>query len=197
MRIGIFGGAFNPPHLIHRQIGIDLVKNDYLDKVIFIPVGNLYNKPGLESDINRYNMVKILIKDYPYLEVSDSEFGKLTYTYQTLDYYKEKYPNDEIYFICSSDNLREFDTWREYKYFLTNYKAIVSSRDGDNLEEIVNEKYPEFKNNIILSKLKFKDISSTEIRNRLKESRLSDFSDLLDEEVYKYIIENNLYENVV
>lgn len=193
MRIGIFGGAFNPPHIVHRQIAVDLIKNNYLDKVIFIPVGNLYNKPGLESDVNRYNMVKLMIDGYQNLEVSDSEFGKLTYTYQTLDYYKEKYPNDEIYFICSSDNLREFDTWREYKYFLTNYKAIVSSRDGDDLEEIIDEKYPEFKNNIILSTLKFRNISSTEIRGKLKENRLSDFIEELDEKVYKYIIDNNLY----
>lgn len=193
MRIGIFGGAFNPPHIVHRQIALDLIKNDYLDKVIFIPVGNLYKKPGLEADVHRYNMVKLMIDGYENLDVSDSEFDKFTSTYQTMDNYKEKYPNDDIYFICSSDNLREFDTWREYKYFLTNYKAIVSSRDGDDLEEIIDEKYSEFKSNIILSPLKFRNISSTEIRNKLKENRTSNFSEELEEKVYKYIIDNNLY----
>lgn len=194
MRIGIFGGAFNPPHKVHRQIALDMIENNYLDKVIFVPVGNLYNKPYLESDDNRYKMIQILINGYDNLEVSDNEFGKLTYTYQTLDTFKNKYPNDDIYFICSSDNLIEFDTWKEYKYFLTNYKAIVSSRNNDDLEEIINNKYSEYKNNIILSKLKFKDISSTEIREQLKIDRLSDFSDKLDGGVYKYIIDNDLYK---
>ena len=54
--------------------------------------------------------------------MSKYEFGKLTYTYQTLEHCQKKYEDDEIYFICGSDNLAEIDTWREYEIILSNFK---------------------------------------------------------------------------
>ena len=48
MRIGIFGGSFNPPHMMHKNIALELLKMDYLDKVIYVPTGGLYNKVGLD-----------------------------------------------------------------------------------------------------------------------------------------------------
>ena len=57
MKIGIFGGSFNPPHKIHQKIANYLVKNNYLDKVIFVPTGSNYEKPYLASEQDRYNML--------------------------------------------------------------------------------------------------------------------------------------------
>ena len=56
MKIGIFGGSFNPPHNMHKNIALDLLKNKYLDKVIYVPTGNKYNKKGLANQNDRYNM---------------------------------------------------------------------------------------------------------------------------------------------
>lgn len=193
MRIGIFGGCFNPPHKRHEQIAVDLVKYNYLDKVIYVPAGNLYNKNGLIKDIDRYNMLKLVTKNYDFLEVSDHEFGKLTYTYQTLTYFKEKYPNDEIYFICGSDNLKEIDTWKEYQYVLETFKIIIIQRNNDNFDDIV-KKYLKYSNNIILSDVKIDKLSSTEIRDEIKNNKTVDLKNKLKKEVLDYIISNNLYK---
>ena len=93
MKIGIFGGSFNPPHNMHKNIALDLIKNKYLDKVIYVPTGNKYNKKGLANQNDRYNMLKLMIEGYDNLDVSNYEFGKLTFTYETLNHFKNIYKN--------------------------------------------------------------------------------------------------------
>ena len=150
MKIGIFGGSFNPPHNMHKQIALDLINNKYLDKVIYVPTGDYYQKDDLIPAPIRYTMLKIMTKDYPNLEVSDYEIkNKLVYTYQTLDYFRQKYPKDQIYFICGTDNLKELYTWKNYKHILTNYKLLVIKRNHDQVEEIIKY-YQEYSNNIII-----------------------------------------------
>ena len=139
MRIGLFGGSFNPPHKMHKFIAEQLIENNYVDKIIYIPTGNKYNKKELIEFKHRYNMLKIMVDDTKQLEVSDYEDkNTLTYTYQTLDYFKNKYKNDEIYFICGSDNIKQITTWKNYEYILENYKTIVIRRNDDNLEKNIN-----------------------------------------------------------
>ena len=59
-RIGIFAGSFNPPHLIHQKIANDLIDNNYLDKVIFLPTGNSYQKNDLISFNHRFKMLELI-----------------------------------------------------------------------------------------------------------------------------------------
>lgn len=193
MRIGIFGGCFNPPHQMHKDIALNLIKSNYLDKVIYVPTGNFYNKPDLVSDIDRYNMLKLMLKDTPNIEVSNYEFGKLKYTYQTLTYFKNQYPNDDIYFILGSDNLKEMDSWKEYEYILSNFKILVIRRNDDNIDDIIN-KYYNWKENIITANISLNYISSTQIRNYLKESGTINInSTMIDENVLEYIVSKRLY----
>ena len=133
MKIGIFGGSFNPPHTMHKSISLDLINNKYIDKIIYVPTGNKYNKKNLIDSTHRYNMLKLLTNNNPNLEVSNYELQtNLTYTYQTLNYFKDKYKNDEIYFICGSDNLKQIEIWKNYKYILSNFKILVITRNNDN-----------------------------------------------------------------
>lgn len=195
MRIGIFGGCFNPPHQMHKDISLNLIKKNYLDKVIYVPTGNFYKKDNLASDIDRYNMLKLMLKDTSNLEVSDYEFGKLKYTYQTLTYFKNQYPNADIYFILGSDNLKELDSWKKYEYILSNFKILVIRRNNDNIDEIIN-KYYKWKENIITADISLNYISSTQIRNYLKESgTINITSNMIDENVLEYIKSNKLYIN--
>lgn len=193
MRIGIFGGSFNPPHKMHKNIALNLIKNNYLDKVIYVPTGNKYNKNNLIDSIHRYNMIKLMISDVKNLDVSDYELkNTLTYTYQTLNYFKEKYIEDEIYFICGSDNLKEIATWKNYEYILNNFKILVIKRNDDNLKEIfkkINIK------NIKGANIELDSISSTIIREKItrKESK-KEIINYIDEKVLKYIEEYNLYK---
>ena len=191
MKIGIFGGCFNPPHHMHKNIALDLIKEGYLDKVIYVPTGNNYDKHDLINFKYRYEMVKYMIGDNNKLDVSQiANNNDYKYTYQTLDYFKGIYKEDDIYFICGTDNLNEFDTWTKYKYILSNYKLLVIKRNDDKLESILN-KYNEYKDNIIITNIKPEILSSTLIRNNINNLEIKKH---LDKTVYKYIIDNKLYE---
>lgn len=184
MRIGIFGGSFNPPHNVHRDIAISLIENNYVDKVIFVPTGSHYNKKNLINEKHRYEMVKLMIKGYGNLDVSDYELcSNLIYTYQTLRYFSTLYKNDEIYFICGADNIKEITTWKNYNEILNNYKILVIGRNDINLWKI-----KQLSNNIIDTNIVLNNLSSTFIRNNINSS-----NKYLDYKVYKYIRDNNLY----
>ena len=184
MKIGIFGGSFNPPHNMHKNIALELIKKEYLDEIIYVPAGDKYNKKGLISFNHRINMVNLSLSDI-------GNKDDYQYTYQTLDYFKSINKEDDIYFICGTDNLKELDTWKRYEYILENYKLLVIRRNSDNIDEILN-KYKKYKNNIIIADVESKGLSSTLVRENLKKN-IKD--DNLDKEVYDYIKENNLYEN--
>ena len=182
MKIGIFGGSFNPPHDMHKRIATDLIKKNYLDKVVYVPTGDWYEKEELIAAKDRYNMVCLMIEDDADLVVSDYEIkNKISCTYQTLDYFNNLYSNDEIYFICGSDNLRNINTWDNYQYILDNYKVLVIRRDND---QIIDYK------NVIATDILMSNLSSTQIREEL---RLNYCDCKICDRVLKYIKENNLY----
>lgn len=192
MRIGIFGGSFNPPHKMHEDIANFFIKEDLLDKVIFVPTGSKYKyKTNLALDIDRYNMVKIITDKYDYLDVSDYELkDEVVYTYQTLDYFKKTYPEDQIYFICGLDNLSYIDKWMEAEHILNNYNILVIKRSTDDLDEVLN-RLDKYRSHIQVVDMESKDISSTFIRDELNNGNKSTF---LDDDVYAYIKKRKLYE---
>lgn len=90
MKIGIFGGSFNPPHNMHENIALNLIANGYVDKVIYVPTGDNYNKKGLVSFCDRYEMVLLMTNNNPNLEISSiGNNDEYKYTYQTLDYFQK------------------------------------------------------------------------------------------------------------
>lgn len=193
MKIGVFGGSFNPPHKMHLNIGLELVNKQYVDKVIYVPTGSKYKyKNNLLPDKNRLEMLEILTKTQEYLDVNDYELkDEVVYTCETLAYFKEIYPNDEIYFICGADNLSYIDKWKNGEDILNNYKIIVMKRKGEDIEELL-KKFVDYQNNIIVADVEQQDISSTAIREKLKNNE--NVLDVLDKEVYEYIRKNKLYE---
>lgn len=193
MKIGIFGGSFNPPHKMHIDIALNLINKKYVDRVIYVPTGNQYKyKNNLVQDKYRYEMLKIIANKHSNIDVSNYELKKhVVYTWKTLDYFKKKYPNDKIYFICGTDNLSYIDKWKNGIDILKNNKIIVIKRNTDNIDKIL-KKYNKFKDNIIVSDIEEKDISSTQIRKCLKE-KSREFLNLIDKDVLEYINKNNLY----
>lgn len=193
MRIGIFGGSFNPPHNMHTNIALYLLEHDYVDKVIFVPTGSKYKyKNNLLPDNIRYDMVKLITDKYPNMEVSDYELkDHVIYTCDTLNYFKETNKDDEIYFICGTDNLSYIDEWKNGLYLLQNYHFIIIRRATDDYDELV-KKYDKYKNNFIcVDGLDMNPLSSTTIRHDIDNNNVKDY---LDRDVYQYIINNNLYE---
>lgn len=193
MKIGIFGGCFNPPHKMHKNISIKLIENGYLDKIIYVPTGDNYKKRDLISLKDRYNMLKLMIINNDNLLVETFNNQDLEYTYQILDYFKSIYKQDKIYFICGTDNLKEFDTWKNYQYILTNYKLLVIKRNNDNIDILLN-KYREYKNNIIITNVIPEKLSSTFIRKKIKENNEKEILKYIDNNVYQYIKHKNLYK---
>ncbi len=192
MKIGIFGGSFNPPHKMHEDMVKELINKQYVDKIIFVPTGSKYKyKNNLLPDQNRLDMLKIITSKNENLDVSSYELkDEVVYTYQTLKYFNELYFDDEIYFICGADNLSYMDKWMNGEEILTNYKIIVNKRKGEDILQLL-EKFKEYKDNIIVADIEQRDVSSTDIREKLKNNE--DVLDLIDKDVYEYIKENGLY----
>ena len=198
MKIGIFGGSFNPPHIMHKKLVEELIKEGYVDKVIFVPTGMKYEyKNNLISNEDRYNMIQLLIKDNNSLEVSDYEFTEeVTYTYQTLDYYQNKYKEDKIYFICGTDNLSYIDKWKRGEYILEKYPLLIIKRNTDEISPLL-EKYKKYQDNIIVTGIHPVDLSSTDIRQLIKEDNKQELEKVLTKEVLDYIEEHNLYKESI
>ena len=192
MKIGIFGGSFNPPHKMHKEIAIELIKKHYVDKVIFVPTGSKYKyKNNLLSDKVRFEMFKLMCNDNNNLEVSDYELkDDVIYTYETLNYFKNKYKDDEIYFICGTDNLSYIDKWKRGEYILSNNKLLVIKRDTSDINTLL-DKYKDYKDNIIVTDIKENEISSTKIREMIYNNKR--VKNYLDNKVLDYIIRNKLY----
>lgn len=195
MKIGIFGGSFNPPHNMHKNISLNLIKKGYVDKIIYVPTGDFYKKSSLISFKHRLEMLKLMINQINDLLISDIGNDKnYEYTYQVLDYFGQLYNEDEIYFICGSDNLDEFNTWKNFEYILSYYKLLVIKRNNDDIDEITN-KFKAFIRNIIWANIDFSNISSTEIRKIINDNKFTSLQDRLDDNVIKYIIDNKLYRS--
>ena len=190
MKLGIFGGSFNPVHNMHTNIAEYLINKHYVDKIIFVPTGMKYKyKTNLLDNRYRYDMLKLICNDR--ISVSDYEFkDNVVYTCETLKYFKDMYKDDEIYFICGTDNLSYIDEWKNGLEILKNYKILVINRESNDINLLL-EKYKDFKDNIIVVPIYMSDISSTSIRNKIKNKE--NINELVNKDVLKYIRDNNLY----
>ena len=192
MKIGIFGGSFNPPHKMHKEIALTLIEKHYVEKVIFVPTGSKYKyKNNLLSDKVRFEMLKLMCRDNNNLEISNYELKEhVVYTYETLNYFKNKYKDDEIYFICGTDNLSYIDKWKKGEDILSNNKLLVIKRDTFDINTLL-EKYKDYKDNIIVTEIEENEISSTKIREMIYNNKR--VKDYLDDKDLDYIIRNKLY----
>lgn len=174
-KIGFFGGCFNPPSNMHIKIANSLIKEGKLDKVIFVPMNDFYKKEGLINAKHRYKMLKLALKDHNNLEVDDIEikenrplFAIDAFEVIKKSNYLKLNEETEMFLIMGSDNFNKMPKWKDYNKIKDKYKYIIIDRDE-------------------------KDISSTEIRNMIKNND-EEVVKYLPEEVYNYIIENELYK---
>lgn len=186
-KVGFFGGCFNPPSNIHLSIAKCLVKDNIVDEVIFVPVGDYYKKQQLEPAIDRYNMLKLSCASHKFLGVEDiaSKNIDTLYAIDTFKLIYNKYSNTtDIYFIMGSDNFKKMPTWKNYQEIMQKYKFIVVERTKNEVEGNLN--------NIIYYKTNQKeDISSTKIREMIRKKQ--DVEGLIEKQTLRYIKENNLY----
>lgn len=197
-KIGIFGGTFNPVHVVHLKMAEKAYRRLNLDKIIFVPSYNPYHKEKKESvDFNhRFNMLKLAIKDSDYFEVSDIEKRmnkEKSFTVDLLLEIKNNYKDDEIYFILGADSLINIKKWNNFQRIFDLTKIIVFFRknyDNGKIYSLKDEFQKEYGATIYILEDLNSDISSTAIRHMIKDGRYENISD----DVKNYIIRNNLYE---
>lgn len=197
MRIGLYGGTFDPIHLGHLIVIENAINEMNLDRVIILPSSNpphKKHKDKTKADI-RVEMVAEAIKDNPKIILStfESTDNVVRYTHDTLEYFTSKLPNHDIFYIMGEDSFVTIDTWRNYEKIL-DYNIIVFARSGiDNNSTLIKkvDKIRKDNPNIYLIDILNINISSTLIRSLSKEDKSIKY--LVKDEV-NYIIQNrNLY----
>ncbi|MBU1061427.1 MAG: nicotinate-nucleotide adenylyltransferase [Candidatus Omnitrophica bacterium] len=193
MRIGILGGTFDPIHQGHLYLAVRVLDKLSLNKIIFIPTNIPPHKKnvGITAPRHRYNMVRLGIADNRKFAASDIEIKRKgrSYSIETLRQLKERYPpSTEIFFITGSDSLNDLDQWKNITEIMRLCKFVVVKRPAFKIKNA-----PSFIRDhcFILLSIRAKDISSTDIRNRIKSHQ--SISRLVPESVNKYIEQYGLY----
>lgn len=219
MRIGIFGGTFNPIHRCHLQIARSVRNRIRLDRIFFVPSGYPPHKVArrIESSRDRLAMVRRAIAGEPRFSLSREEVNRSgkSYAIETVANFKKRYPAAEIFYILGLDAFVEIGSWRSPRHLLSLCHFIVVSRSGFSFRMLKKLALPiPWKDSVLkgmdqgrlreaevplpggrrlfLLRLPPCESSSTEIRERLRTGkRLKKF---LPEPVKSYIMKKGLYQ---
>jgi nicotinate-nucleotide adenylyltransferase len=190
MKIALFFGSFNPIHIGHLIIANHIVNNTDCDKVWMVvsPHNPLKEKAGLLNEFDRLHLVQLAVEDNEKLVACNEEFylPKPSYTIDTLTYLQEKYPTYEFSLVMGSDNILSIDKWKNFELLLERYTIYIYNRPEYNSDNI------KIKGDIRFLEVPLLDISSTYIRNNIKENKSIKY--LLHPSVEKYILDYNLYK---
>ncbi|HEY0175535.1 MAG TPA: nicotinate (nicotinamide) nucleotide adenylyltransferase [Pedobacter sp.] len=188
-KTGLFFGSFNPIHAGHLIIAGYMANFTDLDEVWLVvsPQNPLKNKKGLGNMYDRLEMARLAIEPAENIKVSDIEFKlpQPSYTIDTLTYLHEKYPAREFVLIMGADNLASLKKWKNYEVLLKNYQIYVYPRPETDLSEWTG--HP----SVTFTETPQMEISSTFIRNALKENRNIQF--LVPENVIAFMDSKNMY----
>lgn len=192
MRIGLYGGTFDPIHTGHLIVIENAINYMNLDKVIILPSSNPpHKKHKKKTPTNiRVEMVAEAIKDNDKIILSTYESTDHTvrYTHETIRYFKKYFPEDEIFYILGEDSFLTIDTWRNYEDILDE-NIIVFTRSNIDLNSELVKKVGIIKKdnpNIFLINNLNINISSTLIRGLVKDEKSIKY---LVSDGVKYIIE--------
>lgn len=185
MKIGLYGGSFDPVHIGHMAVAREAKAQYGLDKIIFIPTGSMPHKKGCEaSGSDRVKMLELSFDCESY-SVSDYELlrSEISYSADTVEHFKALYPNDEIYFIIGGDSYAYIDKWYQPWRIFDNATVLVFPRKGEKILPPAKE--------ISVEPI---CVSSSEIRKKIKSGK--NVSKLLKKEVFDYIMKNSLYKSL-
>ena len=191
MRIGIFGGSFNPIHTGHAIIAQHIIGSGLVDQLWMMvsPVNPLKAGNARQvADTDRLRMVEMVTRHIEGVEPSAFEFSmpRPSYTIDTLNTLQEKFPDDEFYLVTGADNWQIFDKWRNSEEILAKYHLLVYPRLG--YEVIIPES---LKERVQLVDAPIIELSSTQVRERLALGQSVRY--YVPDEVLGYIERNHLY----
>lgn len=198
MRLGIFGGTFDPIHLGHLITAECVMETLNLSSVIFVPANIPPHKQDKEINpsYHRLRMVLSAIQSNPQFQASNIELNRKgpSYSVDTINELKQMYIGATFYFITGVDAINELATWHEAEKLLKSCFFVAAIRPGNVLDrESLEKHFGELaKTNILEVNTKQIEISSTEIRKRVSEGK--NISYMVPESVAKYIEKEGLYK---
>ncbi|MCF7520638.1 nicotinate-nucleotide adenylyltransferase [Neisseria sp. ZJ106] len=199
--IGLFGGTFDPVHNGHLNIAQAFADEIGLETVIFLPAGEPYHKTAAQTAAaHRLAMVEAAVADYPQFAVSDCDIVRqgATYTFDTVQIFRQQFPNTPLWWLLGSDSLMKLHTWKRWETLVRQINIAVAMREGDSLNKTPAVLHSWLGGALqngsvrILNTLLY-PVSSTQIRSELQQGRFSD--GLIPPQVERYIRRHGLYQN--
>jgi len=198
MRIGIFGGTFDPIHNGHLLLAEQCREQAALDEVWLIPAGSPPHKEatGITAGKQRREMLEFAIAGNPSFVIQDLELHRdgPSYTVDTLQQLKESHPTADFFLIIGADSVRDFHTWREPEAILEQAHLIGVNRPNISLPDLSN--LTDKLGDTVITKISWVtmpgiDLSSTDIRQRIRENKSVRY--MMPRAVEVYIHNNRLY----
>ena len=191
MKIGIFGGSFDPIHIGHAIIAHHIISSGVVDRLWMMvsPMNPLKaDKERQVADTDRLRMVEMVTRHLEHVETSAFEFTmpKPSYTIDTLNALQAKFPDDDFYLVIGGDNWEVFDKWRNSEEILAKYHLLIYPRLGYevNIPEVLKDR-------VTLVDAPIIELSSTQIRERLAKGQSVRY--YVPDEVLEFIERNHLY----
>jgi nicotinate-nucleotide adenylyltransferase len=195
--IGIYGGAFDPPHFAHLILAAEAQSQLALRRILWLPTPQPPHKPDrvLTPLKDRIAMLRLVLDNLPGFEIStvEAERPGPHYTVETLAVLREQYPATDFVLLIGGDSLRDFLSWRHPADILAACRTIgVMRRPGDAIRlDVLEEKLPGLSQKVRFVDAPQLEISSAEIRRRIAAGE--HYRYYLHPDVYQYIEANRLY----
>ncbi len=200
-KVGIIGGTFNPIHLGHLILAEHALCEFDLDEILFIPTGiSHFKDPKIVLDKKkRIAMTGGAIGDNPKFALSTIETDRPgnSYTYETLEELKKANPTTNYYLIVGADSLFQMEEWKNPEIIMNLATILVAARKGQSLKELnskAEELMEKYSSKIHVLQTPYIDISSTEIRERIKNGKSVRY--MITDDTLAYIERFNLYKDV-
>jgi nicotinate-nucleotide adenylyltransferase len=190
VRLGIFGGSFDPPHVGHLLAAVDAHEALRLDQLVLVPTSVQPLKAGIETAAaeHRLAMVRLLVGSDERFGVDSAEIERagLSYTVDTLESFARRFPTAERFFLVGEDAMAAFGSWREPARILELAQLAVLRRPAGS-----GERRPAPPTGTIALPTRLVDVSSTEIRERARRGK--SLRGFVTETVAAYIEAERLY----
>jgi nicotinate-nucleotide adenylyltransferase len=190
-RIGVMGGTFDPIHLGHLIAATEALHAFELDRVIFVPTGQPWQKSNYSDAEDRFMMTSLAAAMHPCFAVSRMELDRkgATYTADTMRELRRFHgPEVTLFFIAGADAVAKVGTWKKVEELAEEAEMIAVTRPGYDLDELPNDpSWPK----VHLMEMPGIDISASDLRARVRAGRPIDF--MVPPTVARYIQEHGLY----
>jgi nicotinate-nucleotide adenylyltransferase len=197
--IGIFGGSFNPVQIAHLIIAERFAEECQLDKCMFVPANlspfKIDQKDKIITSEHRLNMLALALPGNDKFEIDDCEIqrGGISNTIDTVRYFENRFPESEVFMLIGSDHAKVFTKWKDWQSILDLVQLCIARRpytisesDRSDIESTLS-----VRSKVIWIDIPLLDVSSSEIRSRIKQDRSINY--IVPDKVIDYIRQNNLF----